>query len=622
MKSYKKTTKNPLTRLPDALRQELASYVTKNQPSTPHLTMVSDVHQNSGELSPREQVFQFAHAAANKFKLPNDIKNYLDKAAAARLRKHGFKRALRFIESRSEAAFAALSVLPESWWKVDTEFKRLRLADELTGRARLRLELSATNGFSALESISLINEYVGAALWMPQFSHAEDEDQAYSILVRLIDDSVWKRAIDRQVVAAFENARRAAGMVSPHVSPYASYSACEWLKMREDRQREWLELMAIESENGDVVNMYDVHQSSVSNPVNRRNELMTRIAGCQEYADANNHLAVFVTMTAAGKYHRLKKQGKYWGENPNWNGASSQAAHQWLKTSWDRFRSAADRKGVTYYGMRVVEPHVDGTPHWHGVFFMPLEHYGVFKTLLEHYQWQRDSDELFFPDGAPKTKAMTARVKVELVDREKGDAVSYIAKYISKNIDGHGLEGLTDLDAKQVILKNTVRNVTAFARAFSFRQFQFQKTPSVSVWRELRRIEEKQEYCLFEKARRAADMGFFSAYFDYMGGHHLPESLRPIKLHREPTENKYGEQTTKIIGVEGSGLTVLTREVQWKLIQKPSSSEALNALDPALPWTSGNNCTQDSRPTKSQRTISNFFLFEELDRDHNEFFST
>ncbi len=107
----------------------------KNQVSAPHLTMVSNHHHTFGGQTPKARVFEFAHAVANKFKLPNDIRNYIDKASAVRFRKYGFKRALDFIESRSGAVSAALGVLPEPYWKVDTELKRARLATELTGRA-------------------------------------------------------------------------------------------------------------------------------------------------------------------------------------------------------------------------------------------------------------------------------------------------------------------------------------------------------------------------------------------------------------------------------------------------------------------------------------------------------
>ncbi|MGF1861102.1 replication endonuclease [Photobacterium profundum] len=545
------------------------------------------------------KVLAFSTEACLQLSLPSDIKRYLDHSAAMRLRKYGLDRALSFIESRSKAAHAALSVLPEPFYRVNTEFKCARLADELAGRAHMHFQIACDKGMTPLEAVRLINEFVGLGLWMPQMlpKEGKDDDVYFGIIGRAIDAAVWKRSITRQVTAAFENARRAAGMVSSHTSPYASYSACQWLKDRQKQQSAWLEMMMVENELGEQFSMKDVHDASVANPVNRRNELMTRMSGCQEYADEQAHVAVFVTKTAPGKYHRLKKRGNFWIENPNWNQTGAKAAHEWLSLSWERFRSAAGRRGLDYYGMRVVEPHVDGTPHWHAVFFMPLEQFATFSALLRHYQMQRDAEELYFPDGMPKTKAMKARIDIKLIDPSKGDAVAYIAKYISKNIDGFGLGDASDLDAKTVKLTEVVNNVTAWSRTFSFRQFQFQKVPSVTVWRELRRIQDEQEYGLFEKARRAADWGFFSAYFDYMGGHRVKQSQRPIKPYKELDENRYGETIEKIIGLHGAGVTVFTHEHEWRLV-KANAPKALDVgslvLDssPALPWTCVNNCTQ------------------------------
>jgi hypothetical protein len=322
-------------------------------------------------------------------------------------------------------------------------------------------------------------------------------------------------------------------------------------------------------------------------------------------------------MTAPSRFHRLTKRGEYWIENRNWDGSTPRDAHAWLSTSWERFRAWAGRHELAYYGMRVVEPHQDGTPHWHGVFFMPLEQVPVFIKALQSYQFQRDSAELYTSTGQPKFKAMKARFEAKLLDGSEGGAVAYLAKYISKNVDGFGLEDLTDLDNRKAKLQDTVKNVTAWSRNFCFRQFQFQKTPSVTVWRELRRIQDEQEYCTFEKARRAADNGFFSAYFDYMGGHRLPQSMRPIKPMKEGKENKYGELVPVIVGITGSGLSVLTHEIEWKLIKKPSDlSEASNSKRELAPWSSGNNCTRqitrEVKATRQQQIISNFFLNMEL----------
>jgi len=234
---------------------------------------------------------------------------------------------------------------------------------------------------------------------------------------------------------------------------------------------------------------------------------------------------------------------------------------------------------------------------------------------------------------------MVARVKIEEIDRSKGDAVAYIAKYISKNIDAYKLEGKKDLDSHLVDVTETVTNVTAWSRAFCFRQFQFQKTPSVTVWRELSRIETAQEFCLFEKIRLAADCGCFASYFNWMGGHRLKQRNRPIKLFYKGSENHDQELVKKTGGLTGVGITVLTREKQWTLVKNidESKGEVTNIVraitrhaaivakennkvtrilgslgflgfkslgtaesgGSRFPWTSVNNCTRDAIPAES-----------------------
>ncbi|WP_157517839.1 replication endonuclease [Moritella sp. PE36] len=46
------------------------------------------------------------------------------------------------------------------------------------------------------------------------------------------------------------------------------------------KQLDWLDSMAIESECGETLELKDVHDASVSNPANRRYELMTQLSGC------------------------------------------------------------------------------------------------------------------------------------------------------------------------------------------------------------------------------------------------------------------------------------------------------------------------------------------------------
>ena len=571
-----KNTSSSLDSLTPELRLALAGFVESNK------------HKYNIE-SPRERVHEFASAVLNKFDFPYDIKNYLDKATAIRFKQKGFKRAFAFIEKRSAQVAQTFSVLPEPWYKVDTEYKRARLADELAGRARMHLADALKNGSSPFELLMDINKHVGLSMWVPAFEHSvelKDGDSVYSyILNRAIDDAFWLRIINRAVIATFESARRAAGMVSPHVSPYASFSNRQWFKERQKRQAEWIEQMALESGEGkncETLDLKDVRNASIANPANRRYELMARIRGCQEYADSVGFIALFVTMTAPGKYHRLKKRGKYFIENHNWNCSAPIIAHHWISSVWEKFRAAAGRETKTrpalnYFGMRVVEPHVDGTPHWHAVFFVAPEHVDVFTALLIKYQTRFDNDELKTADNKPKLRAIKARIDVKTIDRNKGDAVAYIAKYISKNVDGFELDGLNDLDAKKVNLVDSIANVTSWSRAFSFRQFQFQKTPSVTVWRELRRIKQAHKAVWFEKIRLSADCGCFASFFDFMGGYQTPSYQRPVQTNRVDVENKYQESIKKVVGLSGyfsndengiDSVHVLTHEKVWKMVKK------------------------------------------------------
>ncbi|MFP3354857.1 replication endonuclease, partial [Pseudoalteromonas sp. SIMBA_153] len=83
------------------------------------------------------------------------------------------------------------------------------------------------------------------------------------------------------------------------------------------------------------------------------------------------------------------------------------------------------------------------------------------------------------------------RFDVVAIDPEKGSAVAYIAKYISKNINGGRMTGADDNDHEAETDAATGANaVTSWSRWHCIRQFQFFGAASVTLWRELRRVRE------------------------------------------------------------------------------------------------------------------------------------
>ena len=62
------------------------------------------------------------------------------------------------------------------------------------------------------------------------------------------------------------------------------FSFLETARIQKDLQRKMLENLVIVNENNESFSLAELSDKNVSNPVNRKNELMTRMAGYEEIA--------------------------------------------------------------------------------------------------------------------------------------------------------------------------------------------------------------------------------------------------------------------------------------------------------------------------------------------------
>jgi hypothetical protein len=399
----------------------------------------------------------------------------------------------------------------------------------------------------------------------------------YSSLLRLQDLAWWKRQLGRYLPRRVDQLARQNGRVSKTREIYVSDAAFGLYAARKQASLEYLQDNSLMNDQGQVFTLADLSEKGVSNPEIRFVEMMVRTKGLEAYADSLGYEGQFVTITAPSKYHRYSKNQN----NANWCGANPNEVNKYFKDFWQRIRAKLAREGIHYFGLRVAEPHHDGSPHWHLILFVPPSASSRIKEIFRDYALKEDGDEI----GARKY-----RIDFKKIDKAKGSAAAYIAKYISKSINGQGLT--TDLYGKDAI--SSASRIVAWASIWGIRQFQFFGGSPIGPWRELRRV--NTSVCnTYEPFRKAADESDFYSYILQMlsGGLKI---YREERLDLETGEvsaplNKYGEPL--VLPIKGVVLgdidPLVTRFFSWSLVVNEASGARSDAHREA--WTRVNNCT-------------------------------
>lgn len=380
----------------------------------------------------------------------------------------------------------------------------------------------------------------------------------------------WRRVLRRKVTTGCEHGMRARGLVRRRRAVYVSEWAARLYAARKQRSRRTLEASIAVSEEGEQLSLFDVAQSTISNPRIRRGELMCRARGLEDIAREQGHAAVFVTATTPSRFHPQLEAA---GANPRYDGASVREAQAWLCDKWARSRAKLQRLSIAFYGVRVAEPHHDGTPHWHVLLFVPAQHLDTLQSVLRGY-WLSDGGD---DPGADERRVTFKRINLHDVDPLTGElkrspATGYLAKYIAKNIDGHKVGD--DLEAGEPADTSSER-VQAWASTHRIRQFQQLGAAPVGVWRELRRIREPVTDEAIERARAAADAGDFGAFVRAAAGVWL------LKRPHEWLFNRYGEpRPLRTVGVQSASSSVRTRVKRWRIIFRDALAALLSPLGP------------------------------------------
>lgn len=318
---------------------------------------------------------------------------------------------------------------------------------------------------------------------------ADDWQDLSSIISRLSCAVWWGRQLKRAVVQAREASGRVSGEVcARRHQPYLTHDTVRRLLNRDANSRAMLEASEIETESGEVITLAQAADASTANPAIRRGELMTRITGCEQWADARGWVGLFTTNTTPSRFHATTHTGT---TNPKWvaaGGPTAKDGQAWMCKTWARCRAKLARMGIEVFGFRVAEPHQDGTPHWHMLLWVKPERAKKAAQVMRVY-WLKDQ----------RCEPGAKRHRFKAKAMEAGGAAGYVAKYISKGIDDRGavsaqghhdeLNGTAVVMDQQDMFAGGAARVRMWARAHGIRQFQAIGQPPVTVWRELRRVQ-------------------------------------------------------------------------------------------------------------------------------------
>lgn len=416
-------------------------------------------------------------------------------------------------------------------------------------------------------------------------------------LARMLCADWWYRKLWQMRCEWREEQLRAVCLVNKKASPYVSYEAV--IHKREQRRKslEFFQSHELVNADGDTLDMEDVVNASSSNPAHRRNEMMACVKGLELIAEMRGDCAVFYTITCPSRFHATLNNGR---PNPKWTSETVRQSSDYLVDTFAAFRKALHKTGLRWYGVRVAEPHHDGTVHWHLLCFMRKKDRRTLTALLRKFAIREDRAELGNNTGP--------RFKSELINPRKGTPTSYIAKYISKNIDGRGLAKEISKETGKS-LRDSAEHASAWASLHRVQQFRFFGIPGRQAYRELRLLagqaaraqgDKKAGAPVLENPRldavlAAADVGCFATYIMKQGGVLVPRKNHLIRtayeLNDEP--GTYGDHGIRIYGiwspiVEGR---ICTHAMKWKMVRKSVDVQEATADQGACaPWTRGNNC--------------------------------
>ncbi|MDM7975404.1 MULTISPECIES: replication endonuclease [Thalassospira] len=253
------------------------------------------------------------------------------------------------------------------------------------------------------------------------------EDQLTPDQRSAMDPRTHKRSIRRQALQAqafFDSVLRLAGTKGV---PFVSAFTLAAFRQRQAKQEAWAKATNVVFEDGTEVPMTKI----LARAQKAKTAQVYAVTCAMEHLGSTAGMTpIFITMTLPGEFHPTTTRSGFRASNDNFCHTPAEQ-HRKLMHSWEKLRSRLWKTDEMRdaYGMRVLEPHEDGTPHLHAMLWLPARYNGERTVTVV-----RRHLSAILP-GRIATKAVEISEAGAAEDgRPVARAASYVLTYIVKSL--------------------------------------------------------------------------------------------------------------------------------------------------------------------------------------------
>jgi hypothetical protein len=423
----------------------------------------------------------------------------------------------------------------------------------------------------------------------------------------------WRRALSVRVTQAREQFFLRLGMLGKQKELYASDFGVDARDRQMQVQEKWLRNTFLVSATA---------KDSKVKPVDHKGIRLAdiakgpreRFAKLYSFLKAMDLLSIEQKLSAAMLTITLEPE---WHPNPlngaeKWNGKSPREAHKSFCERWQAVLRDLHRIGIRLSGLRVVEPHRDGCPHYHiWLLYRPEHEKKILLAIMDYFPLKLKvrfpeaekpySEDIIYESKDDFSAGISrpwlgrkdgAQVELSKIDRERSKAASYATKYLmetllttsnedsgsdlldcSNNDENNGSHRIDNEspngDNKSCKSKNIAR-VNAFRSIWGINRGQlFGVAKCLTAWDELRRMNYAPKNAVLRNlwsiarggdaegriGKGAGQRGDARAFLEALGGldaaRNSKSNSKRLVLARlvEEGVNKYGDTIKKTTGI-------------------------------------------------------------------------